>query len=385
MTGTVKGSTSLFLSGSGTKSVILDDKDVFSVRGGEGQFLDNFGMQAATSLTVLPVQAFPTRHAGTPVALDRKHAGVGYQPQVQDDEIWNNLSKQQQGQQIGPTISMSSDGVHIYRITGDQVSILLFDVQFSEVALCDIRGGKNFVGGIALWHTPHDGAANRHDSIHDNVVRYASFSGVAWAAAEDVSIRHNVVEYGGESGVKNYSSQGDGTFNTKIEVIGNTSRYNHFDGMDLSESYPHTNSQRASSTVSGNISSYNDRTGMYGDGLDWKLLDNVFEKNGLTGMSLDVSESLISGNTLRHNNTLHDETAHQMLLGPGRPSMNNIVERNRIVGDRFSGAAIKWGPSCTGNQLRDNTATGGATFQLYAPPTSSTHNSDSRGPLQNLR
>src|SRR5579863_206798 len=381
MTGTVKGTSPLFLAGAGTQSVIIDDTTVFYVRGANGHFVDNIRMQSATKLAVLPPRAFPTRYAGTPVAVDRIGAGIGYEPEGGDEDIWPKLSKQQQSQQIGPTLMMASDGTHIYRITGELVSILLFDVQFSEVASCDFRGGKNFVGGIALWHTPKDGAANRQDSIHDNTVRYASFSGIAWAAADNVSVRNNVTEYDGESGLKNYSSQGDGTYNTNIELIKNHTQHNHYDGLDLSETYPHNNSQRASSIASGNYSGYNDRTGSYVDGLEWKLIDNTFEYNGLSGMSLDVSNSVISGNILRNNNTLHEARSHQMYVGPGRPCVNNIIENNHIEANAQSGAAIRWTAVSTGNQLRGNTATGGALFKLDAAPVSSKGNSDSRGRL----
>jgi len=379
LTGTIKGSTPLFLAGAGAESVLIDDTALFDVHGTGGHFLDNLRMQAATKLTPVSPRGFPTAHPGTPVAVDRKGTGVGYEPEPGDRDIWAKLSKEQQVQRIGPTLTMSSDGIHIYRITGDLVSILLFDVQYSEVALCDFRAGRNFVGGIALWHTPKDGAMNRHDSIHNNTVRYASFSGIAWAASEDVSVRNNVVEYSGESGFKNYSGQGDGTYDSKIELIGNHSQGNHYDGLDLSESYPHTNSQTTSSVVSNNVSSFNDRTGAFGDGIGWKVTNNVFENNGLTGISLDVSESVISGNTLKHNNRLHDPAAHQMLLGIGAASQNNVIEHNRIEAEAAAGAAIRWSAASTGNRIDDNIATGGALFKFEAPPATSHSNSDGHG------
>jgi hypothetical protein len=379
MTGTVKGSTPVFLIGSGAQSVIIDDTTVFDMRGKAGHLLDNFRMQAATKLTVLPPRSFPTRYTGTPVAVDRVGAGIGYQPEVQDSDVWSKLSGAQRTQQIGPTIIAKSDGTHIYGITGDLISILLYDVQLSEVALCNFRAGKNFAGAIVLWHTPHDGLANRQDSIHDNSVRYASYSGIVWTSSDKVSIRHNQSAYNGESGLKNYATQGDGTYNTHAEVVGNDSEHNQFDGMDLSESYPHINNFQASSVVSENTSSFNIRTGAYIDGLGWTLVNNVFEGNGLTGMEMDVSDSVISRNTLTHNNTLHDPRANQMILGSGRPSMNNIIEHNRIVGGSGSGAAIKWGSVSTGNKIVDNTATGGAVFMFAAPPAESQGNSDSRG------
>ena len=241
LTGTVKGSTPLFLSGSGVQSVIVDDGAVFDLRGTEGHFLDHFRMLAATKLTSLPPSSFPTAHAGTPVAVDRIGAGIGYQPELQDGDIWAKVSQQQRAQQIGPTIVSASDRTYIYRITGELVSLLLYDVQFSEVAMCDFRAGKNFAGGIVLWHTPNDGKMNKNDKIHDNHVRYASYSGIVWAAAEGVSIRHNRSEFNGESGLKNYATQGDGTYDTHVEVVGNFTQHNHFDGLDLSENYPHTN------------------------------------------------------------------------------------------------------------------------------------------------
>jgi len=379
MTGTVKGSDPLLLAGAGPQSVIINDTTVFSVHGTNGHFLDNFRMQAATKLAPILPRSFPTPHAGTPITVDRIGTGIGYQPEMGDDDIWSKVSKQQQEQQIGPTLTMSSDGIHIYRITGDLVSIVLFDTQFSEVVRCDFRGGKNFVGGIALWHSPGSGAVNRRNSIRDNTIRYASFSGIAWATAEDILIKNNVVEYNGESGLKNFSSFKDGTYNKRVEVVGNQSRRNHYDGLDMSQSFPHSNSQVADSIVSGNLSSSNFRTGLYVDGIGWKLIDNTIEINGLTGLSADVSNSVISGNVLTHNNTLHDQAHHQMLIGPARPSLNNIFERNRIEADGASGAAIKLSPLSTGNQLRDNVATGGTLFQIEAKPAESHGNSDSRG------
>lgn len=383
MTGTVKGSSPLFLSGSGDQSTIIDDNTVFDVHGTEGHYFNNFRMQSATKLQPVAPQSFPTPQPGTPVAIDRHRTGVGYEPAIGDDDIWAKLSKQQQSQQIGPTLSLSSDGIHIYRITGDLVSIIIFDSQFSEIALCDFRAGKNFAGGIVLWHNPNSGKSNRNDSIHDNTVRYASFSGIVWAASDSVTVRNNVSEYNGESGLKNYSSQRDGTYNTHAEVIENRTRYNHYDGLDLSENFPHLNQKRADSIASKNVSSFNDRTGTYIDGLGWKLVNNVFEDNGLSGISADVSDSVISGNTLNRNNSLHERTAHQMLIGIGRPSLNNVIEHNRITGDAASGFAIRLVNSSTGNQLRDNTASGGSVFRLEAPPANSQGNSDSRGALPN--
>jgi Right handed beta helix region len=380
MTGTVKGTTPLVLTGSGAESVIIDDTTVFYIRGGEGNLLNNFRMQAATRLTPFAPGEFPTPYAGTPVAVDRIGDGVGYQPELQDMDVWANVSKQQQSQQIGPSIIMASDGTHIYRITGDLISILLFDVQFSEVALCDFRAGKNFTAGIALWHTPHDGRMNKHDSIHDNQVRYASYNGIAWAGSENVSVLHNRTQYDGESGLKNCSSRGDGVYDSHVEVVGNYTEHNHYDGLDLSESYPHLNNHRASSVVSGNTSNFNDRTGTYADGLGWTLTNNTFEGNGLSGMSLDVSESVISGNILKGNNVLQEQYSHQMLIGPGRPSKNNVIEHNRIEGSAASGAAIVWSATSTGNTVTDNTATGGAVFLFKTRPAASQGNSDSKGP-----
>jgi hypothetical protein len=380
MTDAVKGTTPLVLTGLGEQSTIIDDGTVFYVRGAEGIFLNNFRMQAATKLTPVAPRELPTPYAGTPVALDRIGDGIGYQPKAEDLDVWSRLSKQQQSQQVGPAILAASDATHIYRITGDLISLLLFDVQFSEVAMCDFRAGKNFVAGIALWHTPHDGRMNKQDTIHDNHVRYASYNGIAWAASENISVLHNQTENNGESGLKNYATQGDGTYDKDVEVIGNETQHNHYDGLDLSEDYPHLNLQRASSIVSGNTSNFNDRTGTYADGLGWRLTNNTFEGNGLSGMSLDISDSIIAGNVLENNNTLRERHSHQMLIGPGTPSKNNVIEHNRIQGSVASGAAILCSARSTGNKFNDNAATGGAIFDFRAAPAESRGNSDSQGP-----
>jgi hypothetical protein len=377
--GTVKCHTPLFLVGSGDQSVLIDDVTAFDLHASAGNYLDNFRMQAATKLSPFPPSAFPTPHAGTPVALDRIGAGIGYQPELQDGDIWRKVSKQQQAQQLGTGIVSFSDETYIYRITGDLISILLFDVQFSEVAMCNFRAGKNFAGGIVLWHTPGDGRANRHDSIHDNHVSYASYSGIVWADADHTSILHNQTEYNGESGFKNYSTQGDGTYDTFIVLSDNATQRNHYDGLDLSESYPHKNNFRASSMASGNISSFNDRTGTYADGLGWTITNNVFEDNGLSGMSLDVSDSIISGNRLKNNNTLQDRYSHQMLIGTSTASTDNVIEHNRIVGAADEGAAIFWPDSATGNTVMGNIASGGAVFIFKQVPASAQGNVDSRG------
>jgi Right handed beta helix region len=385
MTGTVKGTTPLVLTGLGERSTIIDDGAVFYIRGSGGNLINNFRMQAATKLTPVTPRGFPTPYAGTPVALDRIGEGIGYQPELQDFDVWPKVSKQQQSQQIGPTILAVSDGTHIYRITGDLISILLYDVQFSEVALCDFRAGKNFVAGIALWHTPHDGLMNRHDTIHDNYVRYASYNGIVWAGSEDISILHNRTENNGESGLKNSATRGDGTYDTQVQVIGNQTQHNHYDGLDLSEDYPHKGEHLASSVVSGNTSNFNDRTGTYADGLGWTLMDNTFEGNGLSGMSFDISDSIIAGNILENNNTLHERFSHQMLIGTSTASRNNTIEHNRIVGSVASGAAILCSAKSTGNKFNDNAATGGALFDLRAAPAESSGNSDSNGPYPDKR
>lgn len=376
MTGAVKGPAPLVLTGSGEQSTIIDDGTAFHVQGGDGVLLNNFRMQAATKLTPVAPKEFPTPHAGTPVALDRIGDGIGYQPKAEDVDVWPKVSKQQQLQQIGPTILASSNATHIYRITGDLISVLLSDVQFSEVALCDFRAGKNFVAGIALWHTPHDDRLNKRDTIHDNHVRYASYNGIAWAASENVSVVHNQTKNNGESGLKNYATQGDGTYDKDVQVIENQTQRNHYDGLDLSEDYPHKNLLRASSIASGNTSNFNDRTGAYADGLGWKLTDNTFEGNGLSGMSLDISDSLVAGNILENNNTTHDRHSHQLLIGPGTPSQNNVIEHNRIQGSVASGAAIMCSASSTGNKFRDNRSTGGAIFDFRAASTESSGNYD---------
>lgn len=379
MTGTVQGKTPLVLEGSGEQSTIIDDGTVFHLYEGGPSLIDNFRMQAATRLTPVAASDFPTPYAGTPITLDRIGDGIGYQPQLQDQDVWPRVSKQQRSQQIGPNILAASDETHIYRITGNLISILLFDVQFSEVALCDFRGGKNFVAGIALWHTPHDGRVNRFDAIHDNHVQYASYNGIAWAAAERISVIQNRTEDNGESGLKNYSTQGDGTYDTDVQVIGNQTEHNHYDGLDLSEDYPHKNQHRASSIASGNTSNFNDRTGTYADGLGWTLSRNRFEGNGLSGMSLDVSDSIISGNILDSNNMLHERFSHQMLIGTSTRSRNNLIEHNRITGSVASGAAILCTPRSTGNKFVDNVARGGAIFDIRAAPAESRGNSDSKG------
>jgi hypothetical protein len=221
---------------------------------------------------------------------------------------------------------------------------------------------------------------NRQDTIHDNHVRYASYNGIVWAGSENVSILHNQTENNGESGLKNSATRGDGICDTHVQVIGNQTQHNHYDGLDLSEDYPHKSEHLASSVVSGNTSNFNDRTGTYADGLGWTLTDNTFEGNGLSGMSLDISDSIIAGNILENNNTLHERYSHQMLIGPGAPSRNNVIEHNRIVGSVASGAAILCSVRCIRNKFNDNAATGGAIFDFRAAPAESSGNSDSNGP-----
>jgi hypothetical protein len=69
-----------------------------------------------------------------------------------------------------------------------------------------------------------------------------------------------------------------------------------------------------------------------------------------------------------------------MLIGPGTPSKNNVIERNRILGSVASGAAILCSARSTGNKFNDNAATGGALFDFREAPAESSGNSDSNGP-----
>jgi hypothetical protein len=165
-----------------------------------------------------------------------------------------------------------------------------------------------------------------------------------------------------------------------VKAIGNETQHNHYDGLDLSENYPHLNLQRASSIVSRNTSNFNERTGTYADGRGWTLTDITFESNGLSGRSLDVSDSIIAGNILKNDNTLHERNSHQMLIGPGAPSKNNVIEHNRILGTVASGTAILCSGESTGNKFIGNAATGGAIFEFRAAPGESRGNSDSNGP-----
>jgi hypothetical protein len=350
-----------------------------------GQQLYIQGMTIFTWLNGQVVTVLATGLSGSQFEFNDPTSHGAHSSASESKGQYSSVSPTQQAQQYGPTVSINLCNYSVIdRITGTQVLISLQDCSYSVISNCNIIGGKGVVGGLGFNHVSGQstGTQNR---IVNNVVKYASLSGVFWASCDHTTIIGNHSSHNGESGLKNWSNAfGDNTYNQYNVIIGNVVEYNYYDGFDISEELNHSNTTNANSILKGNTSSNNNNTGMYGSGQRWIISDNIVMNNGLTGMSLDVSYSVLSHNQVTSNNTRLDANSGQIVLSPVSSAQNNLLLGNLIYGTPSAHSAIYWGNTSSGNSLAFNVALGGSTFSFGVGPIYSVGNSDGNGPYYTL-
>lgn len=263
----------------------------------------------------------------------------GYQPTVSDLDIWPTLTPAQQGQDIGPklTFAGNASGIEVSGLTGEFLSILIYDAQYSSVHDCNFRAGKNFAGGIVFWNI--NGQIGYSNSAVDNVIRYPSFCGVTAARNYDGVMSRNRVDGGGESGIKTYQNETGGVDARcyRMQVQDNNVTFMFYDSLDLASDFPLTGTKDSRHTVTGNNCFGSRQTGLHIDGLLCMISGNNFRGHFQDGIKAFVNNSMIAGNMVSDNNRrLTAAGVHHITIEGG----GNSISGNRIRTAGAPGAPI---------------------------------------------
>ena len=311
--------------GDGADSIIECDSVVITVNSGNNSSIDNIYMQNITAPWIITRN--PSNWSAVPTVVQSN--GKGYQPTVNDSDVWASLTTAQQNQNIGPTLLFQGNATNIQvsRIYGLFVSILVEDAQNSVVRDCNFQAGKNFAGGIVFWNI--NSQQGEYNQAINNNIQYASYSGIIFARNFDGLIQGNICTNVGESGIKTYQGVIGSTDARcyRMQIVNNNTMYAYYDGFDFSSDYPHTGTIDSRHLIMGNITFGNRQTGFYADGMNNQFIGNQARATGISGFALDYNQSLISNNLAWGCNTSGTISGeHQMYNnGAGCTISNNYL------------------------------------------------------------
>jgi len=317
--------------GEGAKSIIRSDVAVITVGSGNNSSIDNLYLENITAPWIITRD--PNNWATVPTVVQSN--GLGYQPTVNDADVWPSLTTAQKNQDIGPKLIFQGNAskINVSRIYGRFVSIQLYDTQYTVVRDCNFQAGKNFVGGIVFWNI--DNQQGEYNQAINNNIQYASFNGIIFARNYDGLAESNVCLNVGESGIKTYQGA-IGIIDARcyrMQLVNNNSMYAYYDGFDFSSDFPHTGTIDARHLITGNITYGNRQTGFYADGLNTQFISNQARFTGETGFALTYNQSLISNNLAwgcNQSATVSGE--HQMYVnGNGNAISSNYLNRAGIT------------------------------------------------------
>jgi len=318
---TYTGKVVWFSDGSGK---ILSDDPVLTVTSGTDSIVDNIELENITAPWIITRD--PSNWSAVPTPVQSNASG--YQPTVNDTDLWGSLTTAQQNQNIGPQIIFEqlATNIRVSNITGEFVSIILKHASKSTVRDCNIRAGKNYGAGILFWNVEHAGYEN---SAINNTVTDASFSGIAFARNYDGIATGNIVSGAGESGIKTYQNFNTNDFRCyRMLIDNNLTRYCYYDGFDVSSDYPHTGLIESNHHITGNKTYGNKNTGFYGDGKHNSFVGNSAQGCGLSGVVLTYSNSKISDNFVYDCNKDNSAPVNQITIeGDGNQIANNQIIR----------------------------------------------------------
>lgn len=326
----------MVLQGSGVTSQLYCDTTLLTVTGGSGSLVDNLYLSNITAPWIITRN--PSNWAADVTStLQQSNTVLGYQPTVNDADLWSTLTSAQQSQQIGPTISFTgaADHIRVSRITGRFVRIDVKDATYSSVSDCSIRGGKGTYGGIIFDNATNNVQAGVGNSASNNTVTYASFSGIGAFFCDGFVATGNTCELNGESGIK-AGLGANNLFSSKSVVVGNSTRFNYYDGIDVVTAFPVTNVNQAFHLVEGNLSMNNGGDGVNLDGLYNACIGNRFIGNYRFGIWCEGDSQMIANNYCFNNNGARNASVPE-ILGGGN---HNYIVGNRIfmLGDANSNA-----------------------------------------------
>ena len=333
-------------------ATILSDSTVLTVTSGTNSIIDNLTLQNITAPWII-YRNPATWATPTPVQSN----GNGYQPTVNDTDIWSGLTTAQQNQDIGPKIAFSGNASHIQvsRIKGRFVSVLIYDAQYSVVRDCDFIAGKNSLGGIVFWNVGNQ--QGTYNSAINNKISYASFNGIVFGGNYDGLIQGNQIYSVGESGIKTYQNT-TGIYDNRcyrMTVSNNQVLWSYYDGFDITNDYPQTGTIDSRNLVIGNDSYGNHGVGFYLEGKYNLITGNKSRSNYYDAYRGWLNYNSFTNNFAYGNNTSSNAGRNQITIDGN----NNLISSNKI--DQTVG--VGYALYATGTNVIDsNYATGGTSF-----------------------
>lgn len=332
---------------------ILSDGVVLTVTSGSGSIVDNIELENITAPWI--IYRDPANWS-TPPVLSQANTD-GYQPTVNDTDIWGSLTAPQQNQNIGPQIIFQGNASHIQvsRIKGRFVSIIMKDTTYSVVRDCDFRAGKNFAGGVVFWNI--DAQIGTFNSAVNNKITYASYSGIVFARNYNGIAEGNQIQLVGESGIKTYQNTTGGVDYRcyRMTFADNQTQYCYYDGYDFSSDNPHTGTSDSRHLISNNDTFGNYGTGFYADGTNNLFVNNRARRTQKDGIRIDYSYSNISNNQVYDCNLNNDAGLNQFTVD----GAENLIAGNRVLQTVANGFCLY---ATEANFCANNYGSGGANF-----------------------
>lgn len=366
---TIEYTGKVTLIGNGKTSRILSDMRVFGITNGSDSVFDNFYMENLTAPWIITRNPDNWGASVTPTQSN----GNGYQPTVNDADIWGSLTTEQKNQDIGPKIYMNGDTnrVRISRIYGRFVTVFLQGAVDCTVEKCEFRAGKD---GINFWNI--DANAGSGNKALNNRITYAGFSGIAFARNTNGVAKWNDISLCGESGIKTWqgvvSSQDARCYQMTID--NNRCVENYFDGIDSTADNPRTTTIDTRHDITENRCVRNRRTGVYGDGQNNRYIGNRTEYNGLSGLKILCTLSKVDGNFTRSNNASNTGSGEHEIAIDGD---DNVISNNQM--NKNTGVA-GYALSATGtNRVSLNIAKPGVNYFGAVPTATLLGNHDDNG------
>lgn len=204
------GANPITIRGEGQTSQLLCDGLLLSCTGGASySTLDNIALYNITAPWIITRN--PANWAANVLGtLQQSNTVLGYQPTINDQDLWSSLTAPQQNQQIGPVLFFSGAalGITVSRIYGRFVRVEIRDASYSTIRDCDIRGGKGQWGALEFDNWTNGVARGVGNRALNNRVGYASFTGTFFSANDDFTNSGNHIYRCGESGTKTLQAQG---------------------------------------------------------------------------------------------------------------------------------------------------------------------------------
>lgn len=314
----------------GNNAKILSDSITFLITDGANSNIRDIEFDTiSTPYTVIRTSLVPSTYT-------LQYSKDGYQPTVNDGDIWSGLTTGRKNQNIESGILFESStatqsNIIVSGIKGNFTSIILKDTDDSIVENCVIKAGKNYAGGILFWCLDSGIGSGRRNKAVNNIVKYASYSGIVYANQYDGIVTGNDCSFNGESGIKLWQGT-SGAVEGKIArgmIISNNKCYSNFyDGIDAQGTYGTYDALvDMRNLITDNISWFNRQTGLVINGRYNKVSDNIFRSNGVSGIVANNStDSIYEDNIAYGNNTKEVLTGYHQIAVVGN---GNVIKGNQ--------------------------------------------------------